>query len=80
MNFIEAMQHVAENERTAVILPGEDAFVWYEGQARGRRQPPVGLLLQKIGRGQTAQPFSPTLKQVLSEDWEVFQPSNIMRL
>jgi hypothetical protein len=80
MNFIEAMQHVAENERTAVILPGADSFVWYDGAVRRRGQPPAGLLIQRIGRGQSSQPYAPTLKEVLSEDWETYQPGNLMRL
>lgn len=50
MSFIEAMQHVAENERTAVRLPGAEAFVWYDGQVRSRGKPPAGLLIQRIGR------------------------------
>jgi hypothetical protein len=47
---------------------------------RRRGQPPAGLLIQRIGRGQSSQPYAPTLKDVLSEDWDVYEPANIMRL
>jgi hypothetical protein len=63
-----------------VILPGADSFVWYDGAVRRRGQPPAGLLIQRIGRGQSSQPYAPTLKEVLSEDWETYQPGNLMRL
>lgn len=75
MNFMEAMQLLSEDEHSKVIREGDDTFIFNDSRIYARGRPPRGLQMQRIGRGQDAVPFTPTLDDVFAEDWSVYEPT-----
>lgn len=80
MNFSEAMLHVSNNERAAVVRPGSRFFVWYDRNPARAGGPPMGLYDQAVdGQGGYASRYQPSIEDILANDWEVFDLSLVPR-
>lgn len=73
MNFIDAMRHVAENERAAVIRSDQKTFVWFDRTPFMAGMGPIGFRSESIDHEWVGS-FSMTIEDVIAEDWDVYQP------
>jgi hypothetical protein len=79
MDFMEAMHHLAENDGAKVFRSGDNSFVWHDDKIVARGRPPLGLRIQRIGRGQTSEPFVPTMDDIFADDWHEYEPAALLR-
>jgi hypothetical protein len=75
VNFTEAMLHVSQNERSAVIRPGTRHFVWYDPDSWKPGSRPLGLYEEAKDGGGDASRYQPSIEDILATDWEIFDLS-----
>lgn len=80
MNFIEAMNHVAENNQTAVKREYSNTYVWFDQIPFMAGMGPLGFRCENDDTDAEVRAFVPSLGDIRAEDWSVYEPTPKPRL